>query len=230
MPKRNQVRKFRKITKTESGCVFNFVTSSLFPVVASMSIQGLGYYDGAKPGKRHVAPKTKADVSEKRAKYEKEDSPERLFNVGWCQGRPWLEYDKEKNVMVCTLCTDFYKNRQPQMPNLKNKFAFISGSNSFRLSTITEHDKSKMHEDALNHKNGMEQPSQTTAHKTLVKLNEGIQKQVAIQFRNVHALVKHNRLISDFVWLNELDKAKGFDCGDVYNNQAAGTSFLAAIF
>ena len=75
-------------------------------------------------------------------------------------------------------------------------------------------------------KHAKDQPEQTEGHKTLVKLNEQIQKQVIIKVRNVHAIVKHNRPISDFIWLNDLDKSKGFDYGQVYHNQSAATQLL----
>ena len=78
-------------------------------------------------------------------------------------------------------------------------------------------------------KHAKDQPEQTEGHKILVKLNEQIQKQVINKVRNVHAIVKHNRPISDFVWLNDMDKTKWFDYGQVYNNQSADTQFLESI-
>ena len=56
-------------------------------------------------------------------------------------------------------------------------------------------------------------PEKTQAHKTLVTLNEKTKHQLEFKFRNMHALIKHNRSILNFMWLNELDKAKGFDIG-----------------
>ena len=38
-------------------------------------------------------------------KYEKEKRPEfkkRIFNAKWCEGRSWLKYDRDGNVMTCT--------------------------------------------------------------------------------------------------------------------------------
>jgi hypothetical protein len=40
----------------------------------------------------------------------KEKRPERIFNAKWCEGRPWLKYDRDENVMTCTICTK-YSNR-----------------------------------------------------------------------------------------------------------------------
>ena len=38
-----------------------------------------------------------------------------------------------------------------------------------------------------------------------------------------------NRPFSDYVWLNELDKCKGIDIGDTYNNEKAAVIFLQSI-
>ena len=44
-----------------------------------------------------------ATNAEKRFKYEKEKSPERIYNAKWREGRPWLKYDPDENVMTCTI-------------------------------------------------------------------------------------------------------------------------------
>ena len=44
-----------------------------------------------------------ATNAEKRFKYEKEKRPEWIFNAKWCEGRPWLKYDRDENFMTCTL-------------------------------------------------------------------------------------------------------------------------------
>jgi hypothetical protein len=70
---------------------------------------------------------------------------------------------------------------------------------------------------------------QSTAHKTVIALNEAVRKSVELKFRNVHALIKHNRPISDISWLNELDVAKGLDHCMTYNNRKAATLFMEHI-
>jgi hypothetical protein len=50
-----------------------------------------------------------ATKAEKRFKYEKEKRPEWIFNTKWCEGRPWLTYDRDENVMTCTICTKYGK-------------------------------------------------------------------------------------------------------------------------
>jgi hypothetical protein len=41
-------------------------------------------------------------MQKKRFKYEKEKRPEQIFSAKWCEGRPWLKYDRDENVMTCT--------------------------------------------------------------------------------------------------------------------------------
>jgi hypothetical protein len=82
------------------------------------------HYDGAQPGKLKTASATPAEnVCEKREKYEKEGRPERTFNQIWCQGRPWLKYNKEKNAMTCTVCTEHAETKQSSN-NLKHTFIY----------------------------------------------------------------------------------------------------------
>ena len=69
------------------------------------------FIKGARPGLKRLAQVTSdsATNAEKRFKYEKEKRPERNFNAKWCEGRPWLKYDCDENVMTCTICTKYGK-------------------------------------------------------------------------------------------------------------------------
>lgn len=64
------------------------------------------------------------------------------------------------------------------------------------------------------------------ANKTVISLKEAVRKQIELKFRNIYALIKNNRPIIDFTWLNELDIAKDYDYGIPYNNPTAATAFL----
>jgi hypothetical protein len=92
-----------------------------------------------------------------------------------------------------------------------------------------DHEKSKGHLDACDVHNARKNPTDTPAHKALLTLNEKNRKELDLKFRNVHAVIKHNRPISDYVWLNELDEAKSLDHGETYNNRFSGTLFLENI-
>ena len=70
------------------------------------------FIKGAHPGLKRPAHKSQVTVQQmqkKRFKYEKEKRPEQIFSAKWCEGRPWLKYDRDENVMTCTICTKYGK-------------------------------------------------------------------------------------------------------------------------
>jgi hypothetical protein len=82
------------------------------------------FIKGARPGLKRPAQVTSDSVTnaEKIFKYEKEKSPERIFNAKWCKGRPWLKYDRDENVMTCTICTK--NGKRGGTGNLKKQTSF----------------------------------------------------------------------------------------------------------
>jgi hypothetical protein len=60
--------------------------------------------------------------------------------------------------------------------------------------------------------------NQTTGHKTVITLKEHTKKDLKLKFRNVHALIKKNRPISDITWFSQLYRAKGLDHSKTYDN------------
>jgi hypothetical protein len=94
------------------------------------------FIKGARPGFKRPTQVT-SDSAEKRFKYKKEKRSERIFNAKWCEGRPWLKYDRDENVMTCTICTKCGK--RGESGNLKNKHLFITGCNNFRSSAVSDH-------------------------------------------------------------------------------------------
>lgn len=176
------------------------------------------FVDGAKPGK-----KIKLEKDHVVKKYE-ENRPPREFKENWKEGRDWLIYDDQIG-MRCAVCIDAGDNSRGP------KNHFISGSKNFRFSTVTDHEKSISHVHASKIVASRAEAAKKTsiAHKTVISLNESVRKQIELKFRNIHALIKNNRPISDFTWLNELDISKGYDHGTTYNNPTAATAFLECI-
>ena len=68
--------------------------------------------------------------------------------------------------------------------------------------------------------------AKSAAGQSLIKLNRYQKPRLMAMVRNAHALAKYNRPIKDFVWLCELDRAKGTDVGDTYVNQQKGREFI----
>jgi hypothetical protein len=91
------------------------------------------FIKGARPGLKRPAQVTSdsATNAEKRFKYEKEKRPERIFNAKWCEGRPWLKYDRDENVMTCTICTKYGK--RGETGNLNNYDNLSGCPNTCRL-------------------------------------------------------------------------------------------------
>ena len=70
----------------------------------------------------------------------------RQWNIRWLvddngEPRRWLFYDKEHNLMFCTICTDI-------------KSTFVVGSDNFKKSTVKCHEESKPHIRALQGETG----------------------------------------------------------------------------
>jgi hypothetical protein len=57
------------------------------------------FYKGCSSWIKKAGTSDSATNAEKRFKYEKEKRPERIFNAKWCEGHPWLKYDRDENVM-----------------------------------------------------------------------------------------------------------------------------------
>jgi hypothetical protein len=80
----------------------------------------------------------------------------------------------------------------------------VVGSKNYKLSTIIDHERSNMHVRAVGITKSKEQAltQTTTAHKTVIALKEHTRKDLEYKFRNIHALIKKNRPISDVKWLS----------------------------
>ena len=185
-----------------------------------MAAWPIKYVEGSKPAK-----KRKIDSNLCKKNYE-EARGDREFQTQWQDGRDWLQYDKERG-MTCSWCIEVHNTEQGR-PTGKG---FISGSKNYRSSTVTDHEKSTGHiksSQVMESRRAAER-GESVAHKTLILMNEAQRKRLENMFRNVHALVKNHRPLSDFKWLNELDKVKGHDVGDTYNNHQAAACFLEYI-
>jgi hypothetical protein len=66
-------------------------------------------YKGCSSWIKKASTSDSATNAETKFKYEKEKRSERIFNVKWCEGRPWLKSDRDENVMTCTICTKYGK-------------------------------------------------------------------------------------------------------------------------
>ena len=135
---------------------------------------------------------------------------QRGFLPVWKIGRPWLIYDEEKSVMFCEMCrTNKYGHADP-------RGLFVKGSTSFQYTSVKGHATSTKHEREESAHNAAQTPAtERPADQMLARMSSARLDRMTIKFRNVHALSKHMRPYSDFVWLNHLDRIKGLDVGSV---------------
>ena len=75
-----------------------------------------------------------------------------LFVQAWTKEFMWLDYNKDKNIMICRLCADF--------PDCADKFSpFYLGTSTFRKSSIKTHGKSKAHAKCQSARRAKEAPN-----------------------------------------------------------------------
>jgi hypothetical protein len=55
-----------------------------------------------------------------------EHRPERKLNTKWQEGRPWLQFNLEENLMTCSICMDYYRGKEMPINNLKGQNRFLS--------------------------------------------------------------------------------------------------------
>ena len=134
-------------TKSSTSCSSFIVhpSSSCFPWKIQMAgrawncwkMSFLRYTEGAVPGK---AVKIKRKLTDKQK--QNEEKQVRTFKKKWCENRPWLQYDD--NVRTCTICIE-YSGIGKSTSNLRGKNMFITGCSNMRVSTIADHECSRMH-------------------------------------------------------------------------------------
>jgi hypothetical protein len=93
--------------------------------------------------------------------------------------------------MTCKICVEHYRDKL-NLPGSSKKHLFIAGFKNYKISTVSDHEKSCVHIDAVRSNKITKQAStqQTTAHKTVMALKEHTRKDLELKFRNVHALIK----------------------------------------
>ncbi len=70
-------------------------------------------------------------------------TPSRTFQATWARGRPFIVYNKDENLMYCSICRDARKNN-----------AMAKGTNNFRSSTVERHIECQDHQLLVNSSKG----------------------------------------------------------------------------
>ena len=193
-------------------------------------IPRLKYFEGAVPWKKRKAGTSdgECNTTNRNQKYEA-NRVERTLSEKWKTGRPWLVFKDGK--MFCDVCTQYGPGGSSSM---RGQNTFVSGCSNKRVSAVQDHEKSGLHIKASHiysskTSTGTQILRATEAGRALISLKQSERHRLAHLFRNTHAIVKHNRPLSDFHWLCSLDKMKGLDIGNTYLNDRAALDFVGSI-
>ena len=164
--------------------------------------------------------------------------PVRKFVESWRHGRAWLDYDKKAGLMHCMLCRQFAdatsKFRCGAMQKRSSVGDFVKGSSNFKISTVRDREDSPGHRYARQLKTDEDyrvagRVAQTPAGEALQQLKSSEREPLRNMLRNAHAVAVSNRPLSDYNYLNALDKAKGLQINSAYQNAKACGAFVDCI-
>ena len=114
--------------------------------------------------------------------------------------REWLDYDESNgDIMTCKVCTK-HSSRQTSTScaNLTNANKFLTGCMKFRISTSAMHRNAIAIETAKSALASASDIRATDAGKALMSLKTAEKARMMYLMRNAHAVINHNRPISDY--------------------------------
>jgi len=101
------------------------------------------FHTAAKPGV-----KRKGDNDAQNKYNEKYETNRKwLFLNSWATDRPWLQNDDEKG-MTCKICVEHY-GAKLNLQGSSKKHLFIASSKNYKISTVPDNEKSRVHIDAV---------------------------------------------------------------------------------
>ncbi len=178
---------------------------------------------------------------DKRPKYEDYEKSKRVrkYDPTWEKDFEWLLFGTQEKKMYCKWCRSSFGGLTQQRVNtlgLQQLYAkysggpFVTGCNNYKRFTLVQHADSEGHREASRRfaaKNC--KPGESTAEKSLQQLSKSAFDKLDKLFRTAHAIAKNSRPFSDFVWMTELDRAKGVALGQTYINDKSCRDFVTAI-
>ena len=174
---------------------------------------------GYKPVKPPTSPESERA---KKRKVDKEyDSGKRVrtFQAAWLVGRKWLARDGDGS-MFCKICR-FNVHQHAELG------LFTVGTSSFQITSVKSHEQTLSHKRKCLAVEAASKPAMDSeAGKILVTLNRALTEKLRIKFRSVHALAKHDRPFTDYIWQCELDELKGVNVGQDYRSDKAAADCI----
>jgi hypothetical protein len=93
---------------------------------------------------------------------------------------------------------------------------------------MDNHVKSEMHRMAedLHKKETGQRNAAGSSVESVRMMNEAQNNKIFILLRSAHAIAKERQLFTDFIWMCQLNEAKGLDVGATYRNDIACRNFI----
>ena len=146
----------------------------------------------------------------------------RQFVPSWSKEFPWLDLNKEKNVMVCRVCNEFSQQADKESP-------FYLGTSTFRKSSIKTHATSKAHAKCELAKRARETPRSTPMAQTVAKMNKDNFEVLKKLFRTAYYVAKEEIAMAKFSSLCKLQISNGVNMNNTYLNDHACRNFIGAM-
>ena len=109
--------------------------------------------------------------------------------------RTWLDYNAKEKIMSCHVCRTHAKGR-------RRTNQLVLGSPSLKLETIVSHESSACHGDCVAAAKAQSLPlKEQPSVRALTKLSDVTMTKMKILFNNAHAIAKHARPYTDYVWM-----------------------------
>ena len=125
-------------------------------------------------------------VTDKRKADKEYDSAKRVRS--WKVGRVWLHHDDDLSLKANT-------------HEHADKGSFSTGTSSFQLASVKAHESTALHtRETLAVEAAAKPTMESSAGQMLLSLNKALLAKLVIKFQTVHALDKHDRPFTDYVW------------------------------
>lgn len=100
----------------------------------------------------------------------------------------------------------------------------------FRLLSVKKHEESEKHQKGVGIMAARHaEPGSSKAERMIKKMKETTIHRLEHLFKKAHAMAKQCWPFTDYVWLCQLDNAKGLDIGTSYQNNCTAQVFIQFI-
>ena len=118
----------------------------------------------------------------------------RKFQTSWQKKRNWLVHNSEIDRMTCSVCIQYTSS------DIDKKVDFVTGSSNLKLEFVISHETSEQHLRSVDKQSVKENSTVNSAAAKIVQsLNKNVFNRMTNLFRNVHALIKKRRPLTDFI-------------------------------